>query len=375
MRLNKMLRSVNYSIIWLSLLLCSSIIHALVLWHAGRRIEQPVQPEHEKEVEIVVAREYEGKIEQSVVPEEQLEFEQELEFEPPEILIAPKAALPPPPDTSVALRAQGQGFQGIDIPRGMALISISEGSGYGGFKTGSGNGLGDGTARFVPYIAGLREAGLDVVFCIDATGSMGWVIDEVKNRIEDITHVVRSLVPVARFGFVAYRDLDDPEFTTRVQSLTYSTVKLQQFLSALNADGGGDWFEAIDSGLTDAIKLAGWRIGARKLIILIGDAPTGQKRLDDAVQMVRQFSHSGGTVSTLDVSEQANPQLLEAKIGRKVPRHLYRNAPMPEFLEISDAGQGDAATLDGEIRLTKRLIQLIMGDQFAAEMQALLDVL
>ena len=42
---------------------------------------------------------------------------------------------------------------------------------------------------------------------------------------------------------------------------------------------------------------------------------------------------------------------------------------------IGEAGQGDAATLDGEIRLTKRLIKLIMGDRFAAEMQALLDVI
>ena len=375
MPLKRMLRPVKFSIAWVSLLLCSSIIHALVIWHAGLRVAQPVLQEIEKQEEIHIERVPEVKTEEPVSLEEQLEFEQELEFEPPDILIAPKAEIPPPPDAILALRAQGQGFQGIDIPRGIALVPISEGSGYGGFKTGAGNGLGDGTARFVPYIAGLREAGLDVVFCIDATGSMGWVIDEVKYRIEDITRFVRSLVPIARFGIVAYRDRDDPEFLTRVQPLTYSTAKLQRFLSVLKADGGGDRFEAIDRGLTDAIKLSGWRIGARKVIILVGDAPTGEKRLNDVIQMVEQFSHSDGTISTLDVSDQANPQLLEAKLGREVPRHLYRNAPMPEFLMISEAGRGDAATLDGEIKLTKRLVKLIMGDQFAVEMQALLDEL
>ncbi len=375
MPLKRMLRPVKFSIAWVSLLLCSSMLHALVIWHAGLRVAQPVLQEIEKQEEIHIERVPEVKTEEPVSPEEQLEFEQELEFEPPDILIAPKAAIPPPPDAILALRAQGQGFQGIDIPRGIALVPISEGSGYGGFKTGAGNGLGDGTARFVPYIAGLREAGLDVVFCIDATGSMGWVIDEVKYRIEDITRFVRSLVPIARFGIVAYRDRDDPEFLTRVQPLTYSTAKLQRFLSVLKADGGGDRFEAIDSGLADAIKLSGWRIGARRVIILVGDAPTGEKRLNDVIQMVEQFSHSDGTISTLDVSDQANPQLLEAKLGREVPRHLYRNAPMPEFLMISEAGRGDAATLDGEIKLTKRLVKLIMGDQFAVEMQALLDEL
>ena len=375
MPLNVMPRQVKIFIAWVSLLLCSSIIHALVLWHAGRGIEQLSQEDHEEEVEIVIEHEPEENTEQPVVPEEQLEFEQELEFEPPDILIAPKAAIPPPPDVILALRAQAQGFQGIDVPRGLALVSISDGSGLGGFKTGAGSGLGDGTARFVPYIAGLREAGLDVVFCIDATGSMGWVIDEVKIRIEDITRFVRSLVPIARFGIVAYRDTYDPEFLTRMQALTYSTVKLRKFLSDLKADGGGDRVEAIDSGLADAIKLSGWRIGARKVIILVGDAPAGQQRIGNVVQMVEQFSHSGGTVSTLDVSDQANPQLLEAKLGHELPRHLYRNAPMPEFLRISEAGRGDAATLDGEIKLTKRLVKLIMGDQFAAEMQALLDEL
>ena len=375
MALKRMLRPVKHSIVWFSLLLCSSIIHALVIWHAGRGIEQPVSQAPEKEEEILIEQAPEVTTEQPVIPEEQLEFEQELEFEPPDILIAPKAAIPPPPDVILALKAQAQGFQGIEIPRGLALVSTSESSGYDGFKTGTGNGLGDGTALFAPYIAGLREAGLDIVFCIDATGSMGWVIDEVKNRIEDITRFVRSLVPIARFGIVAYRDRDDPEFLTRVQALTYSTVKLQRFLSVLKADGGGDWFEAIDSGLADAISLSGWRIGARKVIILVGDAPAGPKRIGDVVQMVEQFRYSGGTVSTLDVSDQANPQLLEAKLGRELPRHLYRNAPMPEFLTISEAGQGDAATLDGEIKLTKRLLKLIMGDQFAAEMQALLDEL
>lgn len=370
-----MLRSVKHSVAWFSLLLCSSIIHALVIWHAGRGVEQPVLQASEKEEEILIEQVPEVTTEQPVIQEEQLVFEQELEFEPPDILIAPKAAIPPPPDAILALRAQGQGFQGIEIPRGLALVSTSEGSGYGGFKTGTGNGLGDGTARFAPYIAGLREVGLDVVFCIDATGSMGWVIDEVKNRIEDITRFVRSLVPIARFGIIAYRDRDDPEFLTRVEPLTYSTVKLQQFLSVLEADGGGDRFEAIDSGLADAIDLSGWRIGARKVIILVGDAPAGPKRIGDVVQMVEQFRYSSGTVSTLDVSDQANPQLLEAKLGRELPRHLYRNAPMPEFLMISEAGQGDAATLDGDIKLTKRLLKLIMGDQFAAEMQALLDEL
>lgn len=362
--------------IWTGLLVLSTVVHAVVSWRVGRQIEPlDTPPPVEEAVQIIVEQPPEELIEKPEPPEEQLEFEEELELDPPEILIAPKAVAPPPPDVSTALKAQSGGFQGIEVASGLAALPLSEGSGIGGFKTGIGNGLGDGTARFAAYVAGLRASGLDVVFVIDATGSMGWVIEEVKDRIEDISQIVRSLVPIARFGFVAYRDRDDPEFITRQQTLTYSTAKLYRFLARLKAKGGGDWFEAIDAGLKVAIEEAGWRLGARKLIILIGDAPLKEGQLNKVVRLVGQFTRHGGTVSTLDVSDQANPHLLEAKVGRAVPRALYRSAPMHTFLVIGEAGGGDTATLDGELKLTKRLIKLIMGDQFANEMQALLDVL
>ena len=83
----------------------------------------------------------------------------------------------------------------------------------------------------------------------------------------------------------------------------------------------------------------------------------------------------GGTVSTLDIGPQANPGLVEAKVGRSVNRALFRNAPLYEFQIMADAGGGDAATLDGDVKITKRLITLIMGEQFAAEMRALLEVI
>ncbi|MGR8919253.1 MAG: vWA domain-containing protein [Gammaproteobacteria bacterium] len=371
-----MLRAQRRLMVWVGLLALSTLVHAVVSWRIGRQIE-PIEalPPPEEVVQIVMEQPPEELLEKPEPPEEQLEFEEELELEPPEILIAPKAVAPPPPDVSVALKAQSGGFEGIEIESGLAAVPLSEGSGIGGFKTGIGNGLGDGTARFAAYVAGLRASGLDVVFVIDATGSMDWVIEEVKDRIEDISQIVRSLVPIARFGFVAYRDRDDPEFTTRVQPLTYSTAKLYRFLSRLEAKGGGDWFEAVDAGLRSAIEESGWRLGARKLIIVVGDAPMKDDQVNQVVRLVNQFRRAGGTVSTLDVSDQANPHLLEAKVGRRVARALYRSAPMQAFLLIGEAGGGDTATLDGELKLTKRLIKLIMGDQFANEMQALLDVL
>ncbi len=374
------------AILWICFLVFSAIIHAIVSGRIGHQIERNLGlAASEEKIEIKVPPAPQKLVERQPPPEDELEFEKELELEPPEVLIAPKAVAPPPPNVTVALKAQAGGSGGkenaegtpqIQIAGGLSLGAIpgAGGSGFGGFKSGIGNGFGDGTSRFAAYISGLREAGLDVVFCVDATGSMGWVLSEVKERIEDIAKFVRTLVPIARFGFVAYRDFDE-EFVTRVQPLTYSTTKLNRFLGALEAKGGGDWFEAVDEGIKAAIDESGWRPGARKIIIVIGDAPMREGQARKVARLVENFKHSGGTLSALDVSDQANPHLLEAKLGRAVSRDLYRNAPMADWLVLGEAGGGDTATLDGDTKLTRRLVRLIMGDQFANEMQALLDVL
>ena len=375
------------AIIWICVLCFSALIHAIVSGRVGHQIERPLGlVGQDEKIEVKVPPPLQKMVERQPPPEDELEFEKELELEPPEMLIAPKAVAPPPPNVTVALKAQAGGAGGdentegapqIEIAGGLSLGAIpgTGGSGFGGFKSGIGNGFGDGTSRFAAYISGLREAGLDVVFCIDATGSMGWVLSEVKERIEDIADFVRTLVPIARFGIVAYRDFDDPEFTTRVQPLTYSTTKLKRFLGGLEAKGGGDWFEAVDEGIKASIDESGWRLGARKIIIVIGDAPMREGQARKVARLVENFKHSGGTLSALDVSDQANPHLLEAQLGRAVSRDLYRNAPMADWLVLGEAGGGDTATLDGDTKLTKRLVRLIMGDQFANEMQALLDVL
>ena len=80
-------------------------------WQVGRKIDGPerVLPPEEEVAQIVMEKP-EPELEKTPPPEEQLEFEEELEFDPPEILLAPKLVAPPPPDVTVALKAQSGGF-------------------------------------------------------------------------------------------------------------------------------------------------------------------------------------------------------------------------------------------------------------------------
>src|SRR5207245_10720343 len=122
-------------------------------------------------------------------------------------------------------------------------------------------------------VAGLRQVGLDVVLGIDATDSMQFVIDTVKSRLSKLITSLRSMVPTSRIGIVAYRDKGD-EFVTKWVDLSFSTGKLQDFLTNLRAGGGGDWPEAVYDGLEAAVSDLNWRKKSKRIIILVpGSAP------------------------------------------------------------------------------------------------------
>jgi len=109
--------------------------------------------------------------------------------------------------------------------------------------------------------------------------------------------------------------------------------------------------------------------------VAAGDAPPHQDSFDRLLALTRDLVRQGGQVSTLDVSNDSNPALIEASLGRKVNRALYRNKPMLQFQAIADAGGGRASTMDGDIVVARQLVSLVMGGQFSAEMALLLEAL
>ena len=355
--------------LWSLLLLASFALHLLLSREAGRGLELAAGSARERATDRA--------IELAVIaPEErpELRFDPPLELEPPLMLLAASAATPPPSAVNLAMRAAAGAGSELPLP---ALAPGAgppvQGLGTAGFGSGIGNGLSNSSNRFAAYVQGLRDSGLDVVFVIDATGSMDWVIDEVRRRVGDIADATRTLVPLTRFGVVAYRDHDDPEFVVRQQTLTFSLAKLARFIDTLEAKGGGSWQEAVFAGLDAAVNRAGWRPGAKRVVLIIGDAPPHENELGGTLALARELQRSGGQLSALDVSNDSNPALIEASLGRAVNRALYRDRPMMQFESIAEAGGGSAATMDGDIHITRQLVTLIMGGQFSTEMRLLLE--
>ena len=112
---------------------------------------------------------------------------------------------------------------------------------------------------------------LDLVFCMDVTGSMGSYINAAKRNIKQI---IKKLVETegysVRFGLVVYRDHppQDMSFVSKTFKFTSDPTEMEANLATLAAQGGGDGPEAVEAGLLDTLQME-WRENAAKICILI----------------------------------------------------------------------------------------------------------
>ncbi|MCX6046148.1 MAG: VWA domain-containing protein, partial [Chloroflexi bacterium] len=116
---------------------------------------------------------------------------------------------------------------------------------------------------------------LDLVFLIDATGSMGDEIDKLKASMADVADQIAGLPtkPDVRYGLVAYRDRGDA-YVVQPHDFTYNLQDFQRDLAALRADGGGDTPESLNEALHTSLNQLSWRNeNTVRLIILVADAP------------------------------------------------------------------------------------------------------
>jgi Mg-chelatase subunit ChlD len=121
-----------------------------------------------------------------------------------------------------------------------------------------------------------RLGQLDLVFVVDNTGSMGSYIEVTKSKILEIIRTIKKeeLCHRLRVGLVAYRDHPPEEETWVVQKfeLTPDTAAIEENVKRMEASGGGDGPEAVDTALMTANRMEFLR-DAAKIMVLIGDAP------------------------------------------------------------------------------------------------------
>lgn len=119
---------------------------------------------------------------------------------------------------------------------------------------------------------------VDVVFVFDATGSMGDELRYLQAEMKDVIARAKDATGGLniRTGAVVYRDHGD-EYITRISRLTSDIKTTQAFIDKQEANGGGDYPEAVPEALMATLNSSGWNSNARaRIAFLILDAPCHQ---------------------------------------------------------------------------------------------------
>lgn len=139
---------------------------------------------------------------------------------------------------------------------------------------------------------------LDLVFVMDATGSMGNELRDVQTNLLSIIRVLSRLAPTLNVGFVAYKDQGEEYLARRFPLKPMNranATEIQRFVEQLAAGGGGDYPEPVGRALQLALDMD-WRSAAEGRIIVVGDAPAHQQDRAGTMAAARGFQRdSGGT--------------------------------------------------------------------------------
>ena len=122
---------------------------------------------------------------------------------------------------------------------------------------------------------------LDFHVVLDATGSMKdemrflqaellSILERVSTRFDDLD---------MRIGYTVYRD-DGDDYVTKTMPLSRDMGGLLDKLSDETARGGGDFPEAMDKAMQDAL-VQDWRDDAVKITLLVADAPPHMEDISD----------------------------------------------------------------------------------------------
>lgn len=129
---------------------------------------------------------------------------------------------------------------------------------------------------------------LDVVFLFDVTGSMDWVSNTAKEKAHEITQSIIQLVENTAFGVTYFADYpgsysydgysdtygasDELPFVL-AQDITTDYDLISTAIDSLPYKYGNDLPESYTRAIYET-QFINWRSGAKKIVILFGDAPT-----------------------------------------------------------------------------------------------------
>ncbi|MFT6500059.1 MAG: hypothetical protein ACJASQ_000166 [Crocinitomicaceae bacterium] len=125
------------------------------------------------------------------------------------------------------------------------------------------------------------ENGSDIIFLIDKTGSMSNDIDSVRINLNLIIDQIEKLSSV-RLGIATYGDknVDGGDWWNNTEISEDFNIS-RRFINGLQVSDGGDTPESVYDGIANVINETDWRENSKKMILVIGDAPSLEDSLSD----------------------------------------------------------------------------------------------
>ncbi len=205
----------------------------------------------------------------------------------------------------------------------------------------------------------IHRHGLEIVICLDSTGSMGGVIEPAKRNLVALIERLRRLAPRLRVGLVTYDD------AARLRSsLTTDEKALEKDFQKVIADGGEDYEEGVDKAVAVALRQdrVAWSGKASRVIVVVGDAPPHD---EDVAPMLKAVATSRADpryespVRVDTISTSSGP-------GRDA------DGLVPYFKALAAAGHGAALRLSETRDLAVELVVSAFGPSWREPIKTLL---
>jgi hypothetical protein len=136
----------------------------------------------------------------------------------------------------------------------------------------------------------------DIAFIVDATGSM---YDEIDFLKDDLLNIIRRASSGSstelRTGALFYRDEGD-SYVTRIEDFNKDPEKTLKFIGKQEAQGGGDYPEAVHTALEKALQDMSWEEGnyARIAFLLLDAPPHHQQNVISSLQKsIKAYAANG----------------------------------------------------------------------------------
>jgi hypothetical protein len=251
----------------------------------------------------------------------------------------------------------------------------------GGIGVGSGNGMGSGAGPgigtgFGGFIGELRRKGLDIVLVIDDTGTMDLIINDVRDRMDELVMAIHRLVPIARIGIVVFGGRNE---RMDIEPLTISSHRLETFLGGIGAKGHGSQGDVYAACVT-AVNQMNWKPYAKKVIVLVGDSPPRYEDYGPLLSLIARFRSEDGTFNAIDVSAEEHERYerefwLKTHTGRPPGESI---SPLAEFYQntretykmLAAAGGGGMRPLTQNVHINEQVLILALGAQWQGNLAA-----